>query len=290
VPGSQACQLTFTPRDWQEALSDVEGLLADGQGQVIKDSRSSHVVRRRLKVGASEIDVHVKRPWRKHLVRWVLDRFRLSRPLRAFRLGHQLLARHIHTALPLAALERRRWGFLTDSILITETVGSGMHLNKFLNRYLTPTGEGDTLGVRGRNRLARQVLWQMGRLLRRLHREGFAHRDLKATNLLVHWDGLPAASPEIVLVDLDGLRAVRRVSRRQEFHGLMRLNVSLLECPVVNHAGRLRMLMGYLRRPGARDMQFKPYWRVLQEWGGKVIRRQIADRQRRQKVQRRSRP
>ena len=28
----------------------------------------------------------------------------------------------------------------------------------------------------------------------------------------------------------------------------MRLNVSLLKCPVVNRAGRLRMLMGYLRR------------------------------------------
>jgi len=91
-------------------------------------------------------------------------------------------------------------------------------------------------------------------------------------------------------VDLDGVRQVRRVTARQEFRGLMRLNVSLLECPVVNHAGRLRMLLGYLRRPGAGRINFKPYWRVLQRWSSKKIRRQIASRQRRQKAQRKGKP
>ena len=67
----------------------------------------------------------------------------------------------------------------------------------------------------------------------------------------------------------------------------MRLNVSLLECPVVNHAGRLRMLLGYLRRPGIGRINFKPYWRTLEEWSARKLRQQIRLCQRRQKVQRR---
>ena len=290
VPGSAACARTFTPPQWRQALGDVERLFDLGEAHVVKDSDSSFVVRRRLTVGEVELDVFIKRPRRKRISRWIQDLFRPSRSLRAFRLGHELLARHISTALPLAVMEKRRFRFLVDSVLITETVHSGIHLNKFLTRYLSPAGEGDWLDKRGRSRLARQVLWQMGRLLRRLHGEGFAHRDLKATNLLVHWQAHSARPPEIVLVDLDGLKPVRRVTRRQEFRGLMRLNVSLLECTAVNRAGRLRMLMGYLRRPGSGPIRFKPYWHVLQEWSGRTIRRQIAARQRRQKTLRRNPP
>lgn len=290
VPASKASQVTFTAQQWREVLADPEALFVGPGVKVIKDSPSSHVVRRTLEVGPAEITVYIKRPRRKRRARWLTDLFRHSRPLRAFRLGHALLARHIHTALPLAAMERRRGRFLIDSILITEAVDPGLHLNKFLNRYLGNGAEGDSLRAPARKRLAQQVLWQMGRLLRRLHQEGFAHRDLKATNLLVHWDGSEGRSPELILVDLDGLRKVPCVSARQEFRGLMRLNVSLLECPAVNRAGRLRMLLGYLRRPGAGQINFRPFWRMLERWSTRKIRRQIASRQRRQRAQRRAKP
>jgi len=303
VPGSRAADMTFTAADWVEALADPEALVTGDDVIAVKDSASGLVVRRQLRVGEDEIDVYIKRPRRKKAIRWMLDLFRPSRPMRAFGIGHSLLARHIYSALPLAAIEKRRCGFLLDSLLITEAVDSGsldtdgarldgprsgIHLNHFLNRYLGPGKGDDGLGAADRHRLAQQALWQLGRLLRRLHGEGFAHRDLKASNLLVRWSGQRDASPEIVMVDLDGVHRVRRVSTRQQFRGLMRLNVSLLECPSVTHAGRLRMLLGYLRRPGVGRINFKPYWRVLQRWSSKKIRRQIASRQKRQKAQRRS--
>ncbi len=283
LPGSNACEHAFTTENWREALADPDALFTGGDANVIKDSPSSYVVRRSLRMGTTEIDVYVKRPRRKHVIRWVIDLFRHSRALRGFYLGHALLGRHIYTAIPMAAMEKRRWGFLVDSILITERV-KGMHLNRFLNHYLG--GEQPDGSPTERKRLARQVLWKLGRLLRRLHEEKFAHRDLKASNLLVHWDGIPDHSPEVILVDLDGVNRVRRVTHRQQFRGLMRLNVSLLECPVVNRAGRLRMLLGYLRSPGTGRINFKPYWRFLQDWSGRKIRRQIASRQRRQKAHR----
>jgi len=300
VPGSRASHRVFTTDHWAGALADPEALLHGPGGTVVKDSASSLVVRRTLRLGDADVDVYVKRSRRKFASRWLLDCFRRSRALRAFGLGHALLARHIYTALPLAALERRRGRLLYDSILITEAVDAGdlaavggrgrpLHLNRFLSRHLSGNGA-DALSDAERRRLAQQALWQVGRLLRRLHEEGFAHRDLKASNLLVHGSDRDDTAPAIVLVDLDGVRRVRRVSARQEFRGLMRLNVSLLECPSVNHAGRLRMLLGYLRRPGAGRINFKPHWRVLQRWSDRKIRRQIASRQRRQRAQRRSRP
>ena len=285
LPGSETCEHTFTTEDWSKALADPDALFTGDDIKVIKDSASSYIVKRRLRVGLKDIDVYVKRPRRKRTVRWVTDLFRPSRSLRSFYLGHALLGRHIYTALPLAAMEKRRWGFLVDSILITEQV-HGLHLNKFLNRYLD-SEQTDSSHIEKR-RLARQVLRKLGQLLRRLHEERFAHRDLKTSNLLVNWDNHPDHPPEVILVDLDGVNSVRRVTRRQQFRGLMRLNVSLLECPVVNHAGRLRMLLGYLRGPGTGRINFKPYWRLLQNWSTRKIRRQIASRQRRQKVQRRT--
>ena len=131
--------------------------------------------------------------------------------------------------------------------------------------------------------LERNGSWRLlGQVLGRLHDSSLAHRDLKATNMLVLWDGHGA--PEVVLVDLDGLRKTRLLTARERFQGLMRLNVSLLECPAVNRAGRLRMLLGYLRRPGSGRIPYKPYWRALERWSAWKLRKQMQDRRKRQKA------
>jgi tRNA A-37 threonylcarbamoyl transferase component Bud32 len=287
LPGSRLAGATFEPDHWRAALADVEGLFHGSDVRVVKDSPSSLVVQRRLQVGPHALEVFIKRARRKKPIRLVWDLFRHSRPVRAFRLGHLLLSRQINTALPLAAMERRRGRFLIDSLLITEAVDEALELNRFLNRHL---GGEEAQGPAHQGSLARKVLWRLGRLVRQLHQEGFYHRDLKATNLLVRWNGQPTHWPEIVLIDLDGLHTARRVSRRQQLQGIMRLNVSLLECPIVNHAGRLRLLLGYLRAARPALKNFKPYWRMLQEWSAKKIRRQIRSRQRSQKQARRNLP
>ncbi|MBN1943815.1 MAG: hypothetical protein JW849_11030 [Phycisphaerae bacterium] len=281
--GSRAAEVVFAREDWEKALHDVDALFSDPRAEVVKNSRSTHLVRRRLRVGEHEVDVFLKRQkpgWRKILV----DCLRPSRPLRAFRLGHALLARRIATALPLAALERRKGPFLRDSLLITETVPAP-HLYDFMDTWLSVPPRGDTpLSEPQQRQLAQEVLWQLGRMLQQLHDNRFSHRDLKATNLRVRWSS--GERPEVVLLDLDGMRRVLSMTMRRKLRGLMRLNVSLLQCPVVNHAGRLRMLLGYLRRPGAGRINFKPYWRLLEDWSARKLRQQIRSRRRRQRRRR----
>ncbi|MFB3891567.1 MAG: lipopolysaccharide kinase InaA family protein [Phycisphaerae bacterium] len=274
----------FTAAAWREALGDVDSLFAGEGVQVVKDSRSGRVIRRRLDVGGHRLDVYIKRPRRKYAWKAIIDCFRSSRPKRAFALGHALLIRNIPTALPLAFLQRRAGPLLVDSILITETV-EGSRLNDFLATWLADPPRGNAaIDRREQHRLAQDVIFRLGRLLQRLHDNNFAHRDLKETNMIVRWS--PGRKPDIVLLDLDGLRRVRKITTRRRFQGLMRLNVSLLTCPTVNPAGRLRMLLGYLRRPGCGRIDFKTPWRVLEQWSEKKLRRQIASNRRKQKAQR----
>ncbi|MBN1554916.1 MAG: hypothetical protein JXA11_09235 [Phycisphaerae bacterium] len=281
--GSTAAEVVFTREGWLEALGDIESLFSAPEAEGIKDGRFCRIARRRLAIGEHEVDVFLKRQkprWTKALI----DCLRPSRPSRAFHLGHALLTRRIATALPLAALEKRKGPFLRDSILITETV-QAPHLYDFMNNWLSVPPKGDTpLSVPQQRQLAQEVLWQLGRMLQQMHDNKFSHRDLKATNLRVRWS--PGQRPEVVLLDLDGMRRVVCMSMRLRLRGLMRLNVSLLQCPVVNHAGRLRMLLGYLRRPGVGRINFKPYWRLLEEWSARKLRRQIRSRRRRQRRRR----
>ncbi len=71
--------MRFTPADWQAALADLEGLLSDPASEVVKDSPSGRVLRRKLRVGPHELDVYIKAPRRKFAWKVLLEGFRPSR-------------------------------------------------------------------------------------------------------------------------------------------------------------------------------------------------------------------
>ncbi len=286
-PESTAAKVEFSMDDWSKALADPPSLLTGEGITLVKQSPSGTVVRRMLNVGGHDLDVYIKAPRCKKAWKNLLDCFRMSRPLKAFCSGHELLTRRIATALPLAAIERRTGPFLSESILITETVDAPQ-LNQFLNPNIGPKMDAKLANCSHEElqEIAQYTLGRLGQTVRLLHDNRFAHRDLKSVNILVPWQA--NGRPEILLIDLDGLRRVRYITTKRRFQGLMRLSVSLLESPAVTLPGRLRMLLSYLRRPGMGKIEFKPYWRTLEQWSAQKLRQQIKSRRKRQKTARRA--
>ena len=225
--------------DWQgwataDRASTMERLLeagdptADARAKTIKEGRTAGVWR----VAFDDAGGHATLFFKRHKRASGLGR---SRSVAAFRKGHALLARGIATARPAGAADRRRGPFLVDTLLATEPV-DGEPLSDWL-RSRPPAAE------------RRAVARRLARLIRRMHEAGFSHRDLKAPNILVAPAHGPGAQP--VLVDLDGLAPVGRVSARRRAQNLMRLSVSLDEWGVARQTDRLRFLRAYLAPAGA---------------------------------------
>ncbi|MGA1370276.1 MAG: lipopolysaccharide kinase InaA family protein [Pseudomonadales bacterium] len=106
-----------------------------------------------------------------------------SRARAAWRNGHHLCLLGIPAARPLALVEKNSgWGARVN-YLVLEDHGDGL-----IDRHARTVGVSE--------RLANQV----GRLLLGLRRADIAHRDTKASNLLV------TQQEQVVLIDLDGLR------------------------------------------------------------------------------------
>ncbi|MCG3181693.1 MAG: 3-deoxy-D-manno-octulosonic acid kinase [Phycisphaerae bacterium] len=251
VERSVASGLTFTEADWAKALSDPAALISPHVGpgeEVVKYSENGIVSRRLLQVGPHRIEVFVKHyAWRRRLA-VVADLFRMSRARRTFKLGHQLLARDIPTALPLACLERRVGRLLIESILITEAIPESTHLERFTMVRLALLEE--ELRTRLRQSLARQI----GSVIARMHEAGWVQRDMKAPNILVQLDPRTGEN-RIVFIDLDGVRP----GRLDLFRPLVRLNDGLWGVVSLTRTDRLRVLKNYLGGQG----DWKKSWEAV---------------------------
>ena len=272
-PCSTCTEQKFTRDGWLALLSDPAALIDPSDAVVVRESPSGRVLQRRITLDGTELDVFIKQPLWSHGWRRWLAPIRRSRSMRAFNRGHRLLHRGVSTAIPLAAVESRRVGLLRQSFLISLAV-PGPHLSDYMTGHLCETSS-------TQYQLAQHTLWALGRMLWGLHGSGYTHRDLKASN--VHLLSRENEPPEIVLIDLDGLYRPMVLTSYQRYRDLMRLNVTLLQCGSVNHSGRLRMLLGYMRHAGCGRINFKPTWRLLEQWSREKVQQRMDRRQRRQR-------
>jgi tRNA A-37 threonylcarbamoyl transferase component Bud32 len=184
---------------------------------------------------------------------------------RAWRNGWALRIRELPTPQPLLLVHRRRWGLVTESYLMTERVGDG----KPIDRYLSDACE--RMSKSERPRFIRSYVEQAGRLLRRMHERGITHPDLKATNVLAV-TSQRGDRPEFWLIDLDGVKTWQRVPDREMVQNLARFAVGFRHHPWLTRTDRVRFLRAYLG--GFRfNGVWKPLWRELAAWGEKKVER-----------------
>ncbi len=263
----------FTSDQLQEILRDPEAVLQQFHHWPAKISHSSVVVRAELMMGDQRITAAFKRSRAKSRFKeWLPGR--VSRARHNWNISNALTQRGIATARPLLMCEVSGG----DSYLATQWVegGENLHLFGWRVRGWSPTAQQPAL---------RHLATSLGALVGRLHAWNFAHRDLKACNVVVvpesesSWNSPEVSEAanrfQLMLVDLDGVRLTRNLGNQARCANLARLALSAQLHTWLPRTFFLRVLFAYLAQQppstgGIARRPAKTLWKKL--W------RQIAQR------------
>jgi serine/threonine protein kinase len=145
------------------------------------------------------------------------DLFRRARARRVWIAANNCVMRDLRVARPLAYLERRRFGMLLESYLVTAAV-YGEKLTPWLARH-------------GRDfRQRRALIRALARSVGRMHERLVQNRDLKPDNLIVAQER--PNSYAVFMVDFDGIE-IGPVSWRMRMKNLARLERGFRGCAAI---------------------------------------------------------
>lgn len=243
------------PSEQERVAAVPQGPLEDSSAKTVKQGRSALIVRTSLRATTGEIATAYKRCGSKTWFRRLARGLQPARTMRNFHFGHQLLDHGLPTARPLLAVAPRWHALFKPAFLATEWLEEAMPIDAFLRRTMAVEP------ARGRNAVLCEMADRIGHLVGILHARGFAHRDLKAANLLVRDEGNRI---QVFVIDLDGASKPWFLTRRTRMNNLARLVVATAESPGMRHSLRRRALAAYLASAGD-AMPWKNVWRRLDE-------------------------
>jgi tRNA A-37 threonylcarbamoyl transferase component Bud32 len=206
----------------RQIIQDPDGFL-ENQAQILKPGRTSTV-------GCAE-GVVLKRFNLRKVSSLVKDLGRRSRAKRSYQQAYHLELLGIPTARSIATADRRIFGFLRRSYFLMEEIRGATDLGTILRTGREPKST---------------LVDQVATLVARLHEEGFSHRDLKETNLVLDDQG------NLYVLDLDGLKFRERIPERRAALDLLRLARGTEAYPAVTRRHRVRFLREYCRLRGLR--------------------------------------
>jgi len=182
-----------------------------------------------------------------------------SKMAHEWRIAWRLADQGIQSFQPVALGERRRWGTVTESCLVSEEIPGTEMLSRFLETL------DERVPPQERRQLIHQLLRSMASLLARLHAAGLYHPDLHGGNFLIRHKG--GTDFELFLIDL---HAVWRLGLLPPWHERRCLAILARSLPGLMSRGNLaRLLAAYVEAAGRRHD-----WRTL----FRPIERQIRKR------------
>ena len=205
-------------------LEEPDGFLRS-RAKILKTGRTATV--------GAEDGLVLKRSHLLKLTNLIKDCFRQSRGYHAYRNAYHLELVGVPTARPIAASEKRVFGFLLRSYFLMEEIPGAISLGNHLRAH----GEADS-----------DIIRQVAGLIARLHREGFSHRDLKEGNLVLDSSG------QIHMLDLDGLKFLGEVPDSRAAADLARLMRDMNQQRGITRGQRFLFIREYCRVRGLKHV------------------------------------
>jgi tRNA A-37 threonylcarbamoyl transferase component Bud32 len=253
------------PGEAEALLANPDGPFSRPDTRMIKNSRTSTVAETTMAVAGVPTRVIYKRFNRKKWLDPLFTLFRPSRAWRSWQAGQHLTSRGIPTPRNLLFLARRRnawynpfsWYLPRETYLITEKQDHTITLAEYVRRVIP------TLGNEEASARVRAVTQALAGLIRDLHDRSLSHRDLKASNILVHLDRIDSCQ-FLSLIDLVGVRLQNPVPLGRRVKNLARLSVSLSRVRGRTRTEALRFLRAYLPWGLSPLSGWKDVWRATE--------------------------
>lgn len=250
--------------EWRGEMAELflGGDLRAGGARLVKESRSKDLWEREVAFHGTRRTLFIKHYKPKHGWKAFKYLWRRSQALRSWQGAYAIEMRNIRAVRAVAALEERSsLNLLRHAYLVTEKIPGVVTV-------------ADAIAGLRRDGTVRHAeitdfMRALALFLRRVHRVGIYHGDMKATNILVR--GGRGTPPSFCLTDLDFVRTRLGLSRRQVLRNLTQLNKSFLDLDLVSIRDRKRFLKFYLG-PRRRKELWK-IWRTLSRKTRRYLKR-----------------
>ena len=196
-------------RIFLEQLARAEDWFADPAFVLVKDTAKTKVGRVNVAIGKQSRNIYVKRYNAFSLRYRIGSLFSRSAAQRSLAGAEVLRNGAVASARPVASIEVRRYGMLESSFFISEEIPDA----RTSDRYWRALPDRAEKGFQ----LRRTFLRQLAGLFKDLHGQRIYHNDLKDANVMAF------GSVQFALLDLEGVRRCRRLSRRRRVKNLVQL-------------------------------------------------------------------
>jgi heptose I phosphotransferase len=234
-------------QDYQKLLQDIkfdsfESIWQHRNGETIKNIKKRSVTRIEINQHNQNKIIYLKR----HHIEFVglsrlLSRFFSKYGLSQGRLEFENICdfrnNNLPTVIPVAAGEKFFRFFWAESFLITEDFSPYIALEELLEYrphfFTGPAGETKK----------KILINEMAVLARRMHQNGFNHRDFNATHIILNYDN-ETDVPKIALFDLQRIDRNKFFKFRWKIKSLARLNYTLPD-DIFSAEDKLNIFLSY---------------------------------------------
>lgn len=190
----------------------VISVVNDRSGVVIKKTPKTLVVE--IPIDGSGFSGIIAKVHYYSLLSGIRRRSKSQKALQAYK---ALNAIGINAARPVAILDKRVFGILRESWYLAEKIPDAEGIDWYIKRWFSGQDE-ECLERKER------LIYDLARLIAKLHKHGIYHNDLKASNILVQGNGL---SSKLLLIDLESIDISGNVNDRRRKKNLVQITSSL---------------------------------------------------------------